>query len=403
MSEKIKGNLIVGQSGGPTAVINSSLCGVIQEAQKHSQIQNIYGMLNGVQGLLEGKIIDLGRQKTSIIEGLKRTPAAALGSCRHKLSAEDYNRILDIFKAHNIRYFLYIGGNDSMDTAHRVEQLAKSTGYELRCIGIPKTVDNDLEVTDHCPGYGSVARWNAIATKDAGRDTEAIGIVDKVKIIETMGRDAGWITAATALAKDSDDSAPHLVYLPERPFSEEKFLADVESVYRKFGHVLVAVCEGLKDKDGKYITASDRAIDTDRFGHKQLGGVADYLCNIIANNLKLKARFDKAGTIQRSSMVCVSKTDLKEAYMVGVKAVKYTLKGISDHMVTLVRESNAPYKCVTGLAKLEDVANAQKQVPDHFINTEGNFVTEAFIEYAKPLIGSPLPEYVRIERIPVGK
>lgn len=403
MGDKLKGNLIVGQSGGPTAVINSSLGGVIQEAQKHSQIQNIYGMLNGVQGLLEGKIIDLGRQKASIIEGLKRTPSAALGSCRHKLSTEDYSRILEIFKVHNIRYFLYIGGNDSMDTAHRVEQLAKSTGYELRCIGIPKTVDNDLEVTDHCPGYGSVARWNAIATKDAGRDTEAIGIVDKVKIIETMGRDAGWITAATALAKDADDSAPHLVYLPERPFSEEKFLADVESVYRKLGHVLVAVCEGLKDKDGKYITASDRAIDTDRFGHKQLGGVADYLCNIIASNLKLKARFDKAGTIQRSSMVCASKTDLKEAYMVGAKAVKYALKGISDHMVTLVRESNAPYKCVTGLAKLEDVANAQKPVPDHFINTEGNFVTEAFIEYAKPLIGSPLPEYVRLERIPVGK
>lgn len=403
MADKLKGNLIVGQSGGPTAVINSSLGGVIQEAQKHSQIQNIYGMLNGVQGLLEGKIIDLGKQKASTIEGLKRTPSAALGSCRHKLSTEDYSRILEIFKAHNIRYFLYIGGNDSMDTAHRVEQLAKSTGYELRCMGIPKTVDNDLEVTDHCSGYGSVARWNAIATKDAGRDTEAIGIVDKVKIIETMGRDAGWITAATALAKDSDDSAPHLVYLPERPFSEEKFLADVESVYRKLGHVLVAVCEGLKDKDGKYITASDRAIDTDRFGHKQLGGVADYLCNIIANNLKLKARFDKAGTIQRSSMVCASKTDLKEAYMVGAKAVKYALKGISDRMVTLVRESNAPYKCVTGLAKLEDVANAQKQVPDHFINTEGNFVTEAFIEYAKPLIGSPLPEYVRIERIPVGK
>ena len=400
MAKKLKGNLIVGQSGGPTAVINSSLCGVIQETQKHSDIENIYGMVHGIQGLLEENIIDLGRQRPGIIEGLRSTPSAALGSCRYKLKDEDYEKILNIFKKYNVRYFIYNGGNDSMDTAHKVGELAKSEGYELRCMGVPKTVDNDLGFTDHCPGYGSVGRWNAIATRDAGRDTEAIGIVDNVKIIETMGRNTGWITASTALAKDSEDSAPHLIYLPESVFDEEKFLADVESVYSRLGYALITVCEGLKDKDGKYLTASDRAIYADAFGHKQLGGVADYLCSIIADNLKIKARFDKPGTIQRMSSLCASKTDAEEAYMVGQAAVENAIEGASGYMVSLVRESNDPYKCTTGLVALEKVANAEKPVPDEFINEAGNFVADAYIEYAKPLIGE-LPEYVRLEKIAV--
>ncbi|MBC8229535.1 6-phosphofructokinase [bacterium] len=400
MAKKLKGNLIAGQSGGPTAVINNSLCGVIQEAQKHSDIENIYGMVHGIQGLLEENIIDLGRQKPEIIEGLRNTPSAALGSCRYKLQDEDYEKILDIFKKYNVRYFIYNGGNDSMDTAHKVGELAKSEGYELRCMGVPKTVDNDLGFTDHCPGYGSVGRWNAIATRDAGRDTEAIGIVDNVKIIETMGRNTGWITASTALGKDSEDSAPHLIYLPERVFDEEKFLADVESVYSRLGYALITVCEGLKDKDGKYLTASDRSIYADSFGHKQLGGVADYLCNVVADNLKIKARFDKPGTIQRMSSLCMSKTDAEEAYMVGQAAVENAIEGASGYMVSLVRESNDPYKCTTGLVALEQVANAEKPVPDEFINEAGNFVTDAYIEYAKPLIGE-LPEYVRLEKISV--
>jgi len=400
MAKKLKGNLIAGQSGGPTAVINNSLCGVIQEAQKHSDIENIYGMVHGIQGLLEENIIDLGRQKPEIIEGLRSTPSAALGSCRYKLQDEDYEKILDIFKKYNVRYFIYNGGNDSMDTAHKVGELAKSEGYELRCMGVPKTVDNDLGFTDHCPGYGSVGRWNAIATRDAGRDTEAIGIVDNVKIIETMGRNTGWITASTALGKDSEDSAPHLIYLPERVFDEEKFLEDVESVYSRLGYALITVCEGLKDKDGKYLTASDRSIYADAFGHKQLGGVADYLCSIIADNLEIKARFDKPGTIQRMSSLCMSKTDAEEAYMVGQAAVENAIEGASGYMVSLVRESNDPYKCTTGLVALEQVANAEKPVPDEFINEAGNFVTDAYIEYAKPLIGE-LPEYVRLEKIAV--
>lgn len=402
MATKLKGNLIVGQSGGPTAVINSSLCGVIKEAQKHREIANIYGMVHGIQGLLEENIIDLGRQKPEIIEGLRRTPSAALGSCRYKLKDEDCEKILDIFKKYNVRYFIYNGGNDSMDTAHKVGELAKIEGYELRCMGVPKTVDNDLAFTDHCPGYGSVGRWNAIATRDAGRDTEAIGIVDNVKIIETMGRNTGWITASTALAKDSEDSAPHLIYLPERVFDEEKFLADVDAVYSRLGYTLITVCEGLKDKDGKYLTASDRAIDTDKFGHLQLGGVANYLCGLIANNLEIKARFDKPGTIQRMSVLCMSETDAAEAYMAGQAAVHHAIEGTSGFMVSLVRESNAPYKCTTGLIELEKVANAEKPVPDEFINEAGNFVTDAFVEYARPLIGA-LPEYVRLEKIAVKR
>ncbi len=394
-----KGNLIVGQSGGPTAVINSSLAGVIQEASKHQQIQSIYGMVHGIQGLLEDKLLDLGRQKAEVVEGLRRTPAAALGSCRYKLREEDLARILEAFQRHHIRYFVYIGGNDSMDTAHRVGELAKRENYDLVCMGVPKTVDNDLGWTDHCPGYGSVARWNAIATKDAGRDTEAIGIVDNVKIIETMGRNAGWITASTALARDSEDAAPHLVYLPERVFSEEKFLADVDRVYTRLGYCLVTVCEGLKDADGEYLTASTRAIDTDKFGHKQLGGVADYLCSVVAEGLKIKARFDKPGTIQRMSMVCASQTDLDEAYMAGQAAVKRAVSGTTDKMITLVRESNDPYRCVTGLAPLAEIANAEKLVPDEFISDDDTFVTQAFLDYATPLIGGPLPEYVRLERI----
>ena len=398
---KLKGNLIVGQSGGPTAVINNSLCGVIQEAQKHREIENIYGMVHGIQGLLKKDIIDLGRQKPEIIEGLKTTPSAALGSCRYKLSEDEYGKIVGIFKKYNIRYFIYNGGNDSMDTAHKVGELAGKEAYELRCMGVPKTVDNDLGFTDHCPGYGSVARWNAMATKDAGRDTEAIGIVDNVKIIETMGRNTGWITASTALAKDSDESAPHLIYLPERVFDEESFLADVDAVFSRLGYCLITVCEGLKDKDGKYLTASDRSIDTDKFGHRQLGGVADYLCSVIAENLNIKARFDKPGTVQRMSSLCASETDREEAYMAGATAVKQAVEGNAGYMVTLVREANEPYKCTTGLVALSEVANVEKKVPDEFINDAGNFVTDKFIEYALPLIGSPLPEYVRLEKISV--
>ncbi len=399
----LKGNLIVGQSGGPTAVINSSLAGVVLEALEHEAVEEIYGMVHGVEGLLREEIIDLGRQSASVIAGLRSTPSAALGSCRHKLGESDYERLLEVLAAYGIRYFLYIGGNDSADTAWRLGRLAADRGYELRVMSVPKTIDNDLAATDHCPGYGSVSRWLAEAVRDAGLDTEAIGVVDTVKVIETMGRNTGWITASTALARDHADAAPHLIYLPERPFSRDRFLADVDRVHRKLGHVVVTVCEGLKDESGSYLSASGTAVDTDRFGHKQLGGVAGVLCEMVGEGLGIKARWDKPGTIQRVSMLAASPVDLEEAFAVGRAAVRHAVEGQGGMMVTLVRESSEPYRWTTGLAPLQSVANAERRVPDEFIAPEGNDVTAAFLDYARPLIGPELRPYARLDTARVEK
>ncbi len=392
-----RGNLVVGQSGGPTAVVNSSLAGVVLEALEHDAIEEIYGMVHGVEGLLREDLIDLGRQSAATIANLRATPSAALGSCRYRLRDADYEMLLGVLAAHDIRYFVYIGGNDSADTTWRLGRLAAEQGYELRVMGVPKTIDNDLVETDHCPGYGSVARWLAVAVRDAGLDTEAIGVVDAVKIVETMGRNTGWIAAATALARDRADAAPHLIYLPERPFVRDRFLADVERAYKRLGHAVITVCEGLKDERGEYLAASDRAVDVDRFGHKQLGGAAAVLCDIVTEGLGIKTRWDKPGTIQRVSMLAASPVDLEEAYQVGRDAVRHAVEGRDGAMVTLVRESSEPYRWTTGLAPLERVANAEREVPDEFIAPEGNDVTEAFLAYARPLIGPPLMPYARLE------
>ncbi len=398
----LKGNAVVGQSGGPTAVINSSLAGVIEEALERPEIRGVFGGVHGVLGMLREDFIDLGRQGREVLRGLHTTPSAALGSCRHKVSADDCQRLAEVFKRYDVRYFFYIGGNDSADTSNRVSKAAREAGHDLAVVAVPKTIDNDLALTDHSPGYGSVARWVATAVRDAGLDTEAIGVVDTVKVIEVMGRNAGWITAATALARDHEDAAPHLVYLPERPFDVDRFLADVKAVYDRLGHVVVTVCEGLRDRSGQYVTASSRAIDTDRFGHRQLGGVGDFLCNLVAAELKLKARYDKPGTIQRVSAALASPVDLAEAYEVGRHAVRCAVAGITDKMVIIVRKPGPRYEAELGLADLDAVANAEKLVPDEFIAESGNDVTQAFIDYASPLIGGPLPPYVRLERIPVN-
>lgn len=397
----LKGNAVVGQSGGPTAVINASLAGVIEEALEHREIQDVYGGVHGVLGMLNEDFIDLGKQGPSVIRGLRGTPSAALGSCRHKVSPEDCARLVEVFKKYNIRYFFYIGGNDSADTSNKVSKAAKEAGYELAVVAVPKTIDNDLAVTDHSPGYGSVARWVATAVRDAGLDTEAIGVVDNVKVIEVMGRNAGWIAAATALARDHRDAAPHLIYLPERPFNPEKFLADVKAVYDRLGHCVVTVCEGLKDEAGRYVTASSRSIDTDKFGHKQLGGVGEFLCDLVATNLKLKARCDKPGTIQRVSAALSSPVDVQEAYEVGRHAVRCASQGITDKMVVILRKPGPKYGVELGTCDLGIVANEEKHVPDEFINEAGNDVTTAFVEYASPLMGGPLQPYTRLERIPV--
>lgn len=392
----LEGKLVVGQSGGPTAVVNASLAGVIQEAVQHEAITGIYGMRHGVEGLLRADLIDLEAESAETVELLKHTPSAALGSCRHKLSEADYGRILEILRAHGIRYFLYIGGNDSADTSHRLAALAAREDYELRVIGIPKTVDNDLVATDHCPGHPSVARWLATSVRDAGLDTEAIGVVDTVKVIETMGRDTGWITAATALARTHEDAAPHLIYLPERPLRREQLLADVEAVYRRLGRVVITVCEGQKDERGQYFSASTKAVDVDRFGHPQLGGVAAVICDLIATELKIKARFDKPGTIQRVSAALVSPVDVEEAWRVGQAAVAHAVAGATGRMVALRRERDEPYRSAIELVPLEQVANRVRPVPDEFIAPAGHDVTEAYLNYIRPLIGGPLPAYARL-------
>jgi 6-phosphofructokinase 1 len=400
----MKGNVLITQSGGPTAVMNASCCGVIQEALKHEgQIQEIYGAINGTIGILQEDLIDLKKEDPATIELLKYTPASAMGSCRYKLTEKGYGRVLDVLRIHNIGYCFFIGGNDTMDTACKVDLLTKKYGYGMEVMGIPKTVDNDLVGTDHCPGYPSVARWLAIAVRDAGLDTKATYTSDTVKIIETMGRDSGWITAATALARDESNETPHLIYLPERPFDEAKFLVDVKRIYDKLGYVVITVCEGLKDKEGRTIVESKATADVDAFGHPQRGGIAEYLCKLIQTNFSIKARFDKPGTIQRVSAVCASQVDIQEAHLVGEMAVVHAIQGKSGHMVTLEREPGKKYKCNTGLIKLEQVANATKTVPDEFINEEGNDVTPAFLEWLRPLVKPELPQYAYLRKFKVEK
>ena len=413
----MKYNAIVAQSGGPTTVINSSACGVIQAAIGSEKIDKVFGATNGILGILEEDIFDISAETAATIEALKRTPAAAIGSCRYKLksldkSKADYERIIDVFKAHNIRYFFYIGGNDSMDTADKVNKLAAESGYDITCMGVPKTIDNDLAFTDHCPGYGSVAKYVATCAMEAGKDTEALYTTDTCTILEVMGRNAGWIAAATALARRSPEDAPHLIYLPEVAFSKEKFVADCKKALADFGRIFIVAGEGLKDAGGNYITEDGGEFSKDSFGHSQLGGVAEALKGIVEKEVGVKARVNKLGTNQRSAMHFASKTDIDEAYMCGKAAVEYALAGENGKMVTLVRSDADGYKCTTGLAALSDVANGEKFIPAEYINAEGNGVTDAFKAYLLPLVQGEapitigddgLPVYMRFERKTVAK
>jgi len=399
----LKGTMVIGQSGGPTAVINASLAGAVLEAKRHPEIEAIYGSLGGILGVIHEDMIDLGRERLEVIEGLRSTPSAILGSCRYKLSNEDYERILAVFRAHNIRYFFYIGGNDSMDTTHKLGQLAADRKYPLVVMGIPKTVDNDLPHTDHCPGYASAARFTALSVRDAGRDSEALINLGRIKIMEIMGRNAGWLTAASALARENPEDAPHLIYVPERPLNMDRFLEDVQRTYDRWGHAVVAVCEGMKDENGKALAESRLSIDVDAFGHAQAGGVADVLSQVVKGRLNLSARYDKAGTIQRVFMATASEVDVQEAALVGEMAVRHAVEGVSDRMVTLERVADEPYRCTTGLVELAKVANMERLLPDEFLSPSGNDVTEAFIRYAAPLLGGPLPPYSRLAKQAVAR
>jgi len=386
----VRGKLVVGQSGGPTQVINSSLVGVIEEALAHREITGVYGSLRGITGILGDCLVDLQRESKATLELVRRTPGAALGTVRYKLRAEDYARIVAVLAAHDVRHLVYIGGNDSMDTAHQVHLAAQQMGYELRVIGVPKTVDNDLPCTDHCPGYGSAARFVALAVRDSGRDTESMGMSSPVKIVEVMGRNAGWLTAAAVLGRQEAGDPPHLVYVPERPVNDSLVVEDVRRVVAEREHCVIALSEGAVPDTGLE--------EVDAFGHKMKGGAAEYLAGLIQVALGYKVRMDKPNYLQRSFSLACSGVDLEEAYRVGSGAVQIALEGESDVMVTLVRGSGKGYSCGVGSVALSRVANAERLLPDAYISDRGNDVTDAFVDYALPLIGEPLPPLGRLER-----
>lgn len=399
----LKGNCLIAQSGGPTAVINNSISGLVKEAGRYSQITTVYGALFGIKGVLDEHLIDLGQESRHTIEGLRYTPGAALGSCRYKLKTDDYEKLLDIFKKQNIRYFFYVGGNDSMDTANKISNMAAESGYEMRVVGVPKTVDNDLPLTDHSPGYGSAAKYIATVVKETGLDLQGIVASSDIAILEVMGRNAGWLTAAAALAKQSANEAPHLIYLPEVPFNKEQFVNDVIKVYDKLGYCYVVASEGLVDKDGNYL-ASEKA--TDAFGHAKLGnGLANTLKDLITEKVNVKVRCNILGTSQRSAMHHASKTDAAEAYRVGMEAVKLAVRGLSGVMMAMERDDYPNYRSRVGYVDLALVANVEKKMPLNMINEEKNYVTYEFVRYAQPLIEGEVavpmhkgvPAYVTLE------
>jgi len=409
---ELAGNVLVGQSGGPTSVINASLAGIVAEALNHEIIEEIYGGLNGVLGILQEDIVDLAAESQQQIRALRHTPGAALGTCRYKLKKQqDFERVLEVFKAHNIRYFFYIGGNDSQDTADKISKLAQQQAYELRVIGVPKTIDNDLTGTDHCPGYGSVIKYLSTTIREMACDNEAMGQGDLVSIVEVMGRSAGWIAAGTALAKrrDHPHDPPHLILLPEVPFNQEKVLEDVKRVLKREKYCLIVVAEGLVDADGNYL-AADSA--TDAFGHAKLGGAGEALGEIIEHGVpNAKVRVCRPGLIQRAAAHCASKTDVDEAFLAGQAAVRAAIAGETDKMVTLVRGETEHYTVETGLAPLSDIANSTKKLPREWINEDLVSMNFQFLRYAQPLIqgevtlpyDTGVATYARLDKVRVDK
>lgn len=388
MSEELVGNLLVAQSGGPTPVINASLAGVIAEALKHEEIEEILGGLNGIQGILREELIDLAAESQQTVRALRTTPGAALGTCRYKVKKDaDFNRIFEVFAAHNIRYFVYIGGNDSQDTAAKIDALAKERGYELRVMGVPKTVDNDLAVTDHCPGYGSVIKHIATTVREMACDNAAMGQHDFVSILEVMGRNAGWLAAGSVLAKRKNhpDDAPHIVLLPEVPFNQNAFLDQVQNVLRKQKHCFVVASEGLTDEAGNFLGADESKKDA--FGHAVLGGVGESLRGMVEAGLPgVKARSAKLGISQRAASHSGSATDVEEAFQAGAQAVKAAINGKSGQMVVFVREDKEAYSIKYDFAPLAEIANGVKHFPANWIGDDKMSIGFQFAKYATPLI-----------------
>jgi 6-phosphofructokinase len=396
----IKGNILIGQSGGPTSVINSSLAGIVEEAKSSNLAGEIYGMHFGIEGFMQEWLFDLGRQPDKIIKGLRRTPSSALGSSRHKVRDHDMPRILEVLKKYNIRYFFLIGGNDTMDTIHRVEEYCRNAKYEMTGIGIPKTVDNDLFGTDHTPGFASAARSNIMNVLQGGILARDMQKVDKFVIYQTIGRDAGWLAAATAMARRSKDDAPHLIYTPEFDFDRLKFLKDVEECVKTHGWVSIVCGEGLKYADGTPVSAS---MTKDKFNNIEFGAmggtsVAMNLHRMISEEFGLRGEFQITESLIMSDFVRASAIDLEEAYQCGVEAVKMAAKGETGVMVSIKRVSNKPYSITFGKVSLKEVAVAAKPMPMEYFNKEGNYVSSSFKEYMKPLAGE-IPDFVRLEKI----
>ncbi len=401
MSPRKHSNLIIGQSGGATAVINASLVGAVEAALADARIDGIYGMLHGIEGLLKDELIDLRRQPGDVWSRLLHTPSAALGSCRYKLQEGDAEQAIELLRRYDVHYLLYIGGNDSADTAHHLALTAQDMGYELQAISIPKTIDNDLPFTDHCPGYGSAARFIALATMDSSMNTMSIPWHYPVKVIETMGRDAGWLAASAALGKRDEVDPPHIILMPEKPFNTDEFLKQVEEVYRRLGYVIIVAAETMRDEHGQALGAAGQA-GQDAFQHPLLSGAAQFLVELVRQRLKLRARFDKPGDLQRMASNSISGTDRDEAYLVGQMGLRALLEGESDKMVTLVRHMDPNYHCTTDLVELASVANEQRLMPDEYLDAGKTMVTQAFYDYALPLIGDPLPYYVKLDKIRIA-
>jgi ATP-dependent phosphofructokinase / diphosphate-dependent phosphofructokinase len=412
----LQGNLLVAQSGGPTPVINASLAGVLTEALNHEEfIPEIFGGLNGIHGILKEDLVDLAAESQLTVRALRHTPGAALGTCRYKVRRqEDFDRILQVFEAHNIRYFHYIGGNDSQDTAHRIDALAKERGYDLRVIGVPKTIDNDLPLTDHCPGYGSVAKYLSATVREMALDNASMGQNDFVSILEVMGRNAGWLAASTVLARRKDKSttdAPHIVLLPEVPFQPEAFVSRVLEVLKTNAHCFVVVSEGVQDEAGNYLGADTS--NADAFGHAVLGGAGEYLRTLVESRIEgVKARSAKPGIAQRAASHLASLTDIDEAFLCGQAAVKAAIAGESGQMVVLARiEGKDHYSVKTALAPLGEVANGVKAFPANWIGSDRMSIELPFIKYASPLIQGEivlpyengLPRYAQLAAVRVKK
>lgn len=405
-------NAIYAQSGGVTAVINASACGVIQTARLYpQQIGKVYAAKNGIIGALNEELIDTSLESDDDIAKLLQTPSGAFGSCRYKLKNDgnEYQRLIEVFKAHNIGYFFYNGGGDSQDTAHKVSQLGATMGYPITCIGIPKTVDNDLPFTDACPGFGSVAKYVAISTKEAGFDVASMAASStKVFILEVMGRHAGWIAAASGLASQEVNEPPHIILLPEVTFNPEQFLKKVDECVKTYGYCVVVVSEGIRNQEGTFL--SDAGL-RDAFGHAQLGGVAPVLAQLIKSELGYKYHWAVADYLQRAARHIASQVDVDQAYSLGKAAVEYAIKGQNAIMPIIIRERDEPYQWSIGHVPLAEVANQEKAMPAEYIAEDGMGITAACRRYLLPLIQGEayptyvngLPDYVRLKNQLVTK